>query len=107
MKRLTPFSSVRRCVALILCLGLVSSPGFAQNGKRKQALPSVAVDARAIDAQQAQELMQRQRRGEKLSSDEERMLSRAMAERGKREAAIKGAQRKPPERLTALTDFGA
>lgn len=79
----------------VLLLGSVSLPG--QPGSDP------------IDFNQARQLLQRQRSGQTLTTEERAYLERAIAERIGRGSAAGGPsnQRPAPERLTALTDMTA
>jgi hypothetical protein len=60
-----------------------------------------------IDFDRARQLMERQRGGATLSSDERAYLARAVAARNASDGGRTGRQRTAPERITPLTDLGA
>ena len=83
-------------IVVLACAGLIGlGPLFAQP------------KSDAIDFDRARQLMERQRSGATLDSDERAYLARAIAARNAGGGGRPVNQRKAPEHLTPLTDLGA
>ena len=68
----------------------------------QDAKPAAPAEASAIDWTKAQDLYRRERRGDKLTPEDQAYLDRAKSERQKGGGGRGGAQRKPPETLTPI-----
>ena len=95
----------RLLLALVSC-SLASAPFHAQETSTAAAAAPPSATAAPIDWRKAQDLLRRERGGEKLTSEDQAYLDRAKAERRKAGAGRGTTQRKPPESLTPITDLG-